>query len=549
VCLPALTEAQQVVKCAGPLSEVQFFELVNSSVPVARIADLVKSCGIDFEPTGEVISRLRFFAIPEAVLEAVRTAIGPAERKRQAEQALWESIKDRRDPAAFEDYLRRYPEGQFAAPARQKFRELKIVGVRGRVEQALGDGRWDEAEGLIRELLPVGPEDVAVTGWQRQIVEGREKLRLEKEEAAKVAIHLAIVTGDRGVQSGPIATNAQELAALKRLGERNYIDIDLTKEDKGKRFADITLTLKSVDVKKHMYTVDVMADDTITAKKDKSLNEPVQFYTAKGGHIPYELVINSVRLNEIVGYLATPNERTPNPPAPAQSIQPSAGPRKDQLNDVITGLKSVTGDLGVVSGLVATNGRELAALRLRGGRDYLDITLRRTEQPVRFGDIALKLDSADSEHNRYSVEIMADDKLVTKNDKTINEAVQFYTSKDGHIPYELVINSVETDKIVGYLATPRERNYLEIKLGKTKQPVRFGDITMKLTYADPKRNEYSVEVMADDMLLLKEHKNINEPVQFLTSKGGHIPYELVINQVTKDGIVGYLSTPKDHAAR
>lgn len=85
VCLPALTEAQQVVKCAGPLSEVQFFELVNSSVPVARIADLVKSCGIDFEPTGEVMGRLRSAGMPEAVLDAVRGATGPAERKRQEE--------------------------------------------------------------------------------------------------------------------------------------------------------------------------------------------------------------------------------------------------------------------------------------------------------------------------------------------------------------------------------------------------------------------------------------------------------------------------------
>jgi hypothetical protein len=52
--------------------------------------------------------------------------------------------------------------------------------------------------------------------------------------------------------------------------------------------------------------VEVMADDKLTEKKDKNINEPVQFYTAKGGHIPYELVINQVNKNEIVGYLATP---------------------------------------------------------------------------------------------------------------------------------------------------------------------------------------------------------------------------------------------------
>jgi predicted MarR family transcription regulator len=99
------------------------------------------------------------------------------------------------------------------------------------------------------------------------------------------------------------------LAALRLKGERNYVDINLTKADKkGKRFADITLTLKSVDIKKHTYTVDVMADDTLIAKKDKSLNEPVQFLTAKGGHTPYEIVINKVAKDQIVGYLSTPKD-------------------------------------------------------------------------------------------------------------------------------------------------------------------------------------------------------------------------------------------------
>ena len=59
--LSALTDAQQPVKCpqAGPLSEAKLTELVKGSVPAARIGQFVGSCGIDFEPTGEVIGRLR----------------------------------------------------------------------------------------------------------------------------------------------------------------------------------------------------------------------------------------------------------------------------------------------------------------------------------------------------------------------------------------------------------------------------------------------------------------------------------------------------------
>ena len=50
-------------------------------------------------------------------------------------------------------------------------------------------------------------------------------------------------------------------------------------------------------------------------------------------------------------------------------------------------------------------------------------------------------------------------------------------------------------------------------------------------------------------MCIRDSKYINEPVQFYTAKGGRTPYELVINQVTKDGIVGYLSTPKDMGTR
>jgi hypothetical protein len=127
-----------------------------------------------------------------------------------------------------------------------------------------------------------------------------------------------------------------------------------------------------------------------------------------------------------------------------------------QLDKTINDLKSVTGDLGVASGLIATNGKELAALKLRGERNYIDVKLGKSKQPVRVGDVMMKLDKADPKHNRYSIDIVADDKLVTKKDKNINEPVQFYVAKGGHTPYELVINSVAKDQIVGYLATPKE---------------------------------------------------------------------------------------------
>lgn len=138
------------------------------------------------------------------------------------------------------------------------------------------------------------------------------------------------------------------------------------------------------------------------------------------------------------------------------AVKSQAAMTQSQLEKTIADLKSVTGDLGVQSGLIATNGTELQALRLRGERNYIDIKLGKAKQPQRFGDITLKLESADPKHNKYSVTLMADDKTSEKKDKSVNEPVQFYTSKGGHTPYELVINQVTKTGIVGYLSTPKD---------------------------------------------------------------------------------------------
>jgi acetolactate synthase small subunit len=137
------------------------------------------------------------------------------------------------------------------------------------------------------------------------------------------------------------------------------------------------------------------------------------------------------------------------------TVKTQASQTQAELQKTISDLKSVRGDLGVQSGLIATNGNELNALKLRGERNYFDIKLGKTKQPQRVGDITLLLKNTDPKKNKYTVQVMADDKLTEKKDKSINEPVQFLTAKGGRIPYEIVINKVEKNMIVGYLATPK----------------------------------------------------------------------------------------------
>jgi len=104
--------------------------------------------------------------------------------------------------------------------------------------------------------------------------------------------------------------------------------------------------------------------------------------------------------------------------------------------------------------LIATNGKDLEALRALGERNYIEFNLNKRQADQKVGNVTLRLKSADPKRNRYTVEILADDQRVEKRDKTINEPVQFYSSNNRQ-PYEIVVNQLKKDQIVGYLATPK----------------------------------------------------------------------------------------------
>jgi len=129
---------------------------------------------------------------------------------------------------------------------------------------------------------------------------------------------------------------------------------------------------------------------------------------------------------------------------------------KSELDKTIAELKSVKGDLSGTNSLVATNGKELQALRRLGERNYTEFKLLKTKEPQRVGDIALLLKKTDPKRNKFTLEVKADDKSTEKKDKNVNEPVQFYVAKAAQ-PYEIVVNNVGKDQISGYLSTPKDR--------------------------------------------------------------------------------------------
>jgi hypothetical protein len=146
----------------------------------------------------------------------------------------------------------------------------------------------------------IGQVSTDLTGAKTDISATKEDL-----EATKAKLTSAV--GDLGVQSGLIARNQEELDQLKRSGERNIFELHLTRSKTPTHVGPIQVTLTKTDPKKFKYTLMVVADDKTIEKKDKTADEPVQFYI-KGATKPYEIVVFDVTKDKVNGYLSTPKD-------------------------------------------------------------------------------------------------------------------------------------------------------------------------------------------------------------------------------------------------
>jgi chromosome segregation ATPase len=164
----------------------------------------------------------------------------------------------------------------------------------------------------------------------------------------------------------------------------------------------------------------------------------------------------TAQLGEMRQEAGQTNEKVTGVATDVTNVKTEVAQTKSDIEKTLADLRSVRGDLGVQSGLIATNSKELAALRALGERDYVEFELTKSKAPQRVGDVALQLKKSDLKRNRYTLELIANDKHVEKKDRSVNEPVQFYMAK-ARIPYELVVNEVKNDRIVGYLAAPKVR--------------------------------------------------------------------------------------------
>jgi hypothetical protein len=129
---------------------------------------------------------------------------------------------------------------------------------------------------------------------------------------------------------------------------------------------------------------------------------------------------------------------------------------KTDLEDTKSKLERATGDMGVMSGLIARNHDDVEELKRKGDRNYYEFTLPKSKTPQRVGPVEMSLNKADQKRSKYTMTVLADDKSIEKKDKTAGEPVQFYVKGAARMaPYEIVVFDVGKNQVTGYLSTPK----------------------------------------------------------------------------------------------
>jgi chromosome segregation ATPase len=175
----------------------------------------------------------------------------------------------------------------------------KIAGNVTQVSSDLSNVR-QSADAANAKIADVGTD---VNGVKTDLASTKTDLQQTKSD-------LKQVTGDLGKTSGLVATNGDQINELIRRGERNIVKFNISKKSKGfQKVGDISLLLKNADQKKNKFTLTVQADDKQVEKKDRNINEPLQFYVSNS---LYELVVNTVGKDQVSGYLSTPKYQARN---------------------------------------------------------------------------------------------------------------------------------------------------------------------------------------------------------------------------------------------
>ncbi len=172
--------------------------------------------------------------------------------------------------------------------------------------QALGEEQKQASAQIVQQVSSLRQESTAKLGaLTGNVTINKDDIATTRKDLEETKLRLTTAVGDLSKHNVLIARNGEELEELRRRGDRTYVEFDLRKQKRPRRVGNISLKLKKTSTKRQRYTLELYADDKRIEKKNKTVNEPVQFYLARSRGL-HEIVVNEVHKNRIVGYVASP---------------------------------------------------------------------------------------------------------------------------------------------------------------------------------------------------------------------------------------------------
>jgi uncharacterized phage infection (PIP) family protein YhgE len=147
--------------------------------------------------------------------------------------------------------------------------------------------------------------------------------------------------------------------------------------------------------------------------------------------------------------------------------------------------------------------------------------------------------TVDPRFNKMQTQLDAQGKQIDAQGQEISDARSDLTNTRT----ELTGSIARTHDELVVLEKKGERNYVEFDLGKSKQFKHEGPVGISLRKANDKKGYADLMLMVDDRNLQTKHVNLYQPSMFYEPDSPQ-PIEIVINDISKDHIHGYVSAPK-----
>src|SRR3984957_10434481 len=212
-----------------------------------------------------------------------------------------------------------------------------------------------------------------------------------------------------------------------------------------------------------------------------------------------------------------------------------------QLDQANSRLAELKGNIEVTQQKIGITAAELAKARSRAESI-------RNEQLASDQKLATQLSAVQSESNEKITAVSSDlggakkDIADTRTDLETTKGKLERANGDMGVMSGLIAHNRDD---LEELKRRGDRNYYEFKVSKSKTPQHVGPVQVTLNKTDQKRGKYTMTVFVDDRSIEKKDKTAGEPVQFYLKGASRMtPYEIVVFDVGKNDINGYLSTPK-----